>query len=39
MRSEKYSLRIGGEAPVFFAAVIEYLCAEILEVSGDVCKE
>ena len=33
------SSRVGAGAPVFMAAVMEYLCAEVLEVSGDLCKE
>ena len=38
MRSKKYSSRTGGLAPVFLGAVLEYLCAEVLESAGDVCK-
>ena len=30
---------MGADAPVFLAAVMEYLCAEVLEVAGDACKE
>ena len=30
-------LRVTADAPVFLAAVMEYLCAEVLEVSGEVC--
>jgi len=30
---------VGSEAPVFMAAVMEYLCAEILEIAGEICKE
>ena len=37
MRCE--SKRVGAEAPVFMAAVMEYLCAEILEIAGEMCKE
>ncbi len=39
MRSKKYSTRTGAGAPVFLGAVLEYLCAEVLESAGDVCKE
>jgi len=31
--------RIGSGAPVYFAAVLEYLCAEVIELSGDACKD
>ena len=37
MREDKYNLTVGKTAPVFMAAVLEYLCAEILEISGDEC--
>ena len=37
MRCE--SKRVGAEAPVFMAAIMEYLCAEILEIAGEMCKE
>jgi len=39
MRSKKYSARTGAGAPVFLAAVLEYLCAEVLESAGQVCRE
>ncbi len=39
MRSKKYSARTGAGAPVFLGAVLEYLCAEVLESAGDVCKQ
>ena len=39
MRAKKYSSRTGAGAPVFLGAVLEYLCAEVLESAGDVCKE
>ena len=32
------STRVGGSAPVFMAAVMEYICAEVLETSGEVCQ-
>eukprot|EP00933_Yihiella_yeosuensis_P005902 TRINITY_DN110512_c0_g1_i1.p1 TRINITY_DN110512_c0_g1~~TRINITY_DN110512_c0_g1_i1.p1 ORF type:complete len:211 (-),score=72.62 TRINITY_DN110512_c0_g1_i1:435-1067(-) len=33
------SMRIGGSAGVFTAAVMEYLAAEVLELAGNVCQE
>ena len=39
MRAKRYSSRTGAGAPVFLAAVLEYLCAEVIESAGDVCKE
>ncbi len=37
MRMKNYTSRISADAPVFIAAVMEYLCAEIIEVVGEVC--
>ena len=39
MRTRKFAPRVGRDAAIFCAAVMEYLCAEVLEVSGDLCKE
>ena len=35
MRKGPYAARIGSCAPVYFAGVLEYLCAEILESAGN----
>ncbi|XP_068567535.1 histone H2A-like [Cebidichthys violaceus] len=34
-----YAERIGNGAAVYFGAVLEYLCAEILELAGNACRD
>ncbi|CAG9465027.1 unnamed protein product [Pedinophyceae sp. YPF-701] len=39
LKRGRYADRLGGGAPVYLGAVLEYLCAEVLELAGHAARD